>query len=140
MSAVFAWHERGAAFEVLEHPGSLVEVALRDGRGWRSTVELPVVAVHELREALGEMFGDPTRAELLESLHASDAAANEADAAVHQLTEQRDELRETADKLRREVEQLKSAGEIADRQIRALERDIERMRTSLVDEILEGRS
>lgn len=136
MSTVFEWHERGQSLELHLEPGSLVRIHAH-GEIPGTPAEVHVAALHELREALVETIGDPQRAELLETVHATEQQLGEAE-------RDRDAEHERAERLEAELraalvqlETHKSAGEIADRRTRGLERDLERMRRAF-DELPEG--
>lgn len=120
MSTVFAWHERGSAFVARTEPGrGLIVEAHGEISGTR--VELPEVAVHELREALGETFGDPQRAELLEAVHATEQqlgdVEQERDGLVDRVTQLEAELRARLG----DLEAARTALDLADRRARFAE-------------------
>jgi DNA repair exonuclease SbcCD ATPase subunit len=120
VSAAFAWHERGDSLELHVEPGSLVRVELVDGHaGGALAVELPVAALHELREALVETIGDPQRAELLETVHAIEQQLGDLERDLERANERTAQLEAELRARLADLETLKSAGALADERQRA---------------------
>jgi TolA-binding protein len=130
VSAVFAWHERGSRLELHVEPGVLVRVYAH-GEIPGSPAEVNVEALHELREALVETIGDPQRAELLETVHATEQQLGDLEADLERTRERAEQLEAQLREQLTTVETLKNAGARADEVQRGLEADLAELRALL---------